>query len=99
LCSKHGDKFWFASVANDATMRAFVASPNSTKANKAKTIVAIFTSALDRALSKQEKTFIDLLLENDRILKKVFINQLLQIRYTLRYLLQSLEPHQLDPLR
>jgi hypothetical protein len=26
-----------ASVANDATMRAFVASPNSTKANKAKT--------------------------------------------------------------
>ncbi|CAB5498658.1 ATP synthase delta chain (EC [Bathymodiolus thermophilus thioautotrophic gill symbiont] len=56
-----------ASVANDATMRAFVASPNSTKANKAKTIVTIFTSALDRALSKQEKTFIGLLLENDRI--------------------------------
>jgi F-type H+-transporting ATPase subunit delta len=55
-----------ASVANDATMRAFVASPNSTKANKAKTIVAIFPSALDRAFRQQEKTFIDLLLENER---------------------------------
>lgn len=55
------------SVANDATMRAFVASPNSTKANKAKTMIAIFTSALGRALSKQEKAFVDLLLKNGRI--------------------------------
>jgi hypothetical protein len=45
------------SVANDATMRAFVASPNPTKANKAKTMIAIFTSALGRALSKQEKIY------------------------------------------
>jgi F-type H+-transporting ATPase subunit delta len=56
-----------ALVANDATMRDFVASPNATKADKMKAMTAVFTSALDRALSKQENVFVTLLLDNGRI--------------------------------
>ncbi len=56
-----------ASVANDATMRAFIASPRSSKANKLKAITVVISSALGRDLSTQEETFIGLLLDNDRI--------------------------------
>ncbi|MDC9715290.1 MAG: F0F1 ATP synthase subunit delta [Gammaproteobacteria bacterium] len=56
-----------ALVADDATMRAFVAAPSSTKSDKVKTMTAVFESALGRALSKQEAIFIGLLLENGRV--------------------------------
>ncbi len=56
-----------ATIANDATIHTFISSPNPAKANKIGAIFAIFSSALDRELSKQEKTFVDLLLKNNRI--------------------------------
>ena len=56
-----------ALVANDTTMRAFIATPNLTKSDKIKAIMAIFKSALDRALNKQETAFVSLLLENGRM--------------------------------
>lgn len=56
-----------ASIANDATMRAFVASPNASKADKVKAIAAVFASALGRDLSAQEEAFVGLLLENGRM--------------------------------
>lgn len=54
-------------IANNVIIRTFIASPNSTKVKKVKTITIIFTLVLGRALNKQEKAFIDLLLENSRI--------------------------------
>ncbi len=56
-----------ALTAEDATMRAFVASPSSTKSDKIKTMVAVFKSALNRSLSKQEASFVSLLLKNGRM--------------------------------
>jgi len=56
-----------ALVADDTTMRAFVASPSSSKSDKVETMVAVFKSALNRVLSKQESSFVNLLLENGRM--------------------------------
>ncbi len=54
-------------IAEDAMMCAFVASPSASKLKKAKAVIAVFESSLDRALSKKEKAFIGLLLENGRL--------------------------------
>lgn len=54
-------------IANDATMRVFVASPRLSKTNKLEAIATVFSSALGRDLNKQEERFVGLLLDNDRI--------------------------------
>lgn len=56
-----------ASIADDAMMRAFIASPSSNKAKKIEVVTAVFKSALGRILNNQEAALIDLLLENGRI--------------------------------
>ncbi len=54
-------------LANDASMQAFIASPGTTSENKAQAVAALFKSILGRALSKQENSFVALLLDNGRI--------------------------------
>ena len=56
-----------ASIAEDAMMCAFVASPSANKAKKVEVLTGVFKSALGRALSKEETAFVNLLLENGRI--------------------------------
>ncbi|WXU00167.1 MAG: ATP synthase subunit delta [Catillopecten margaritatus gill symbiont] len=56
-----------ASIADDTKMRAFIASPNATKAVKSKAIIEIYQSAMGRMLNAQEIAFVDLLLKNNRI--------------------------------
>lgn len=56
-----------ASIANDTTMRVFIASPRLSKTDKLEAITTVFSSALGRGLNTQEKTFVGLLLDNDRI--------------------------------
>jgi len=56
-----------ASIAEDAMMSAFVASPSANKAKKVEVLTGVFKSALGRALSKEETAFVNLLLENGRI--------------------------------
>lgn len=54
-------------LANDHTMQAFIASPSTTKGNKAGAIMALFESILGQSLSAQESAFVGLLLDNGRI--------------------------------
>ncbi|HAY41120.1 MAG TPA: F0F1 ATP synthase subunit delta [Gammaproteobacteria bacterium] len=55
-------------VVNDESMQSFLASPGETKTNKAIAISSLLGKILDRNLSAEEKSFVDILLENDRAL-------------------------------
>lgn len=56
-----------AQLANDSNMQAFIASPGTTSESKAQALVALFSTILGRTLSKEENSFVALLLENDRV--------------------------------
>ncbi len=56
-----------AQLANDGNMQAFIASPSATSENKIQAVVAVFKAILGRALSKEETSFVTLLLDNGRI--------------------------------
>lgn len=56
-----------ASITENAMIRDFIASPNSSKVKKVEAIAAVFASALSRVLSKQETAFVNLLLDNGRM--------------------------------
>ncbi len=54
-------------LANDISMQTFIASPGTSGEDKTEVVVALFKSILGRALSKQENSFVVLLLDNSRI--------------------------------
>jgi F-type H+-transporting ATPase subunit delta len=56
-----------AQLANDGNMQAFIASPGATSENKTQAVAAVFKAILGRALSKEETSFVTLLLDNGRI--------------------------------
>jgi F-type H+-transporting ATPase subunit delta len=57
-----------AQLVSDKSMQSFLASPSETKAKKAIAISDLLAKMLDRKLSLQEDSFVNILLENDRTL-------------------------------
>ena len=55
-----------ADIASDKTMQAFIDVKKVTNNDKAKAVIALFKTILDRELTKEKKTFIGLLLKNKR---------------------------------